>query len=188
MAIDPIMLALMRRGGSGGGGVQADYAQNDPQAADYIKNRPGGYYDGWEITWDGEVGDRLVVNNGEGEQMVKVSDKTPTIGELLGGEITLWGEVGEETFPIAAKDVSSNPFGVSVREDVLAIHEPFETFTETGTYFRKNQHTGAYVKSVGNKTLVKIPAELTTMEGGYAKSTVLFDGVIQSDKLYVQPE
>ena len=29
----------------GGQTVQADWAQNDPSAADYVKNRPGGYYD-----------------------------------------------------------------------------------------------------------------------------------------------
>lgn len=29
--------------GGGGGGVQPDWSQNDPQAADFIKNRPGGY-------------------------------------------------------------------------------------------------------------------------------------------------
>lgn len=34
---------LIEQGG-GGGDVQADWAQNDTTAADYVKNRPGGYY------------------------------------------------------------------------------------------------------------------------------------------------
>lgn len=183
MAIDPIMLALMRKGGGGGSGVQADYAQNDPNAADYIKNRPGGYYDGWEITWDGEIGDRLVVENDESVQFVKVSDKTPTYGELIGGELTFLKEHVEETVPLTKHEVSLLSFGVGVFENVLVIREPYQIFTETGTYFGKDLRNDAYVKSLGNKSLVKIPAELTTMEGGYNGGTVLFDGLIPSDKL-----
>ena len=30
--------------GGGKGGVQSDWAQNDAAAADYVRNRPGGYY------------------------------------------------------------------------------------------------------------------------------------------------
>lgn len=38
----------------GGQTVQADYTQNDPSAANYIKNRPGGYY-GDPVTVDEEI-------------------------------------------------------------------------------------------------------------------------------------
>lgn len=38
----------------GSGGVQPDWAQNDPTAADYVKNRPGGYYDD-PVTVDEEI-------------------------------------------------------------------------------------------------------------------------------------
>lgn len=38
----------------GGTTVQADWAQNDPAAADYVKNRPGGYY-GDLVTVDEEI-------------------------------------------------------------------------------------------------------------------------------------
>lgn len=39
---------------SGSQTVQADWAQNDPSAADYVKNRPGGYY-GDTVTVDEEI-------------------------------------------------------------------------------------------------------------------------------------
>ena len=42
----------------GGEQVQTDYTQNDPTAKDYIKNRPGGYEEGFEITWDGDTAGR----------------------------------------------------------------------------------------------------------------------------------
>ena len=38
----------------GGQTVQADWAQNEPSAADYVKNRPGGYY-GDPVTVDEEI-------------------------------------------------------------------------------------------------------------------------------------
>lgn len=40
--MDPVAIALMRRfgGGGSGSGVQPDWNQNDPAAADYVKNRP----------------------------------------------------------------------------------------------------------------------------------------------------
>lgn len=184
MAIDPIMLALMRKGGGGGSGVQADYAQNDPNAADYIKNRPGGYYDSWEITWDGEIGDRLVVDIDEVAQMIKVSDKTPTAEELLDCKFTSVTKNGEKTQPITTMDVNGNSFGLTVFEGIITvIHEPDKYFTETGTYFQKVKNHEWYIKSLSHKALIKIPAELTTMEGGYVKSTVLFDGLLTSDML-----
>ena len=46
---------------SGGKQVQTDWYQNDATAKDYIKNRIGGYTKttpGYEITWDGAVGDK----------------------------------------------------------------------------------------------------------------------------------
>ena len=188
MAIDPIMLALMRKGGGGGSGVQADYAQNDPNAADYIKNRPGGYYDGWEITWDGEIGDRLVVENGEGEQMVKVSDRVIAYEELTGctvvgkraadGEKLIYVLTNGDIFANSKVGVIVIMGGVAL---VVFTKSDQSPFPETGIYFKKTPED--YIQSISKKSPIKIPAELTTMDGGYVKSTVLFDGVITSDKL-----
>lgn len=188
--IDPIEIALMRKlvgSGGGGSGVQADYAQNDFNAADYIKNRPGGYYDDYEITWDGEIGDRLVVDVGEGKQMVKVSDRVFTTEELVGGEVTITASSDEDTWIITPEEIHTIPPGLALGESIFIISAPVEPCTETGTYFRCEPSTQEYVKSLRNKFLVKIPADLTTMEGGYYKKIVLFDETIPSDMLEIVP-
>ena len=54
----------------GGGGQQSDYNQNDPDAVDYIKNRPGAYdkfFEPVNITWDG---------NTEGKTSVTINANT----------------------------------------------------------------------------------------------------------------
>lgn len=63
-----------------------DWHQNDQTASDYIKNRPGGYtvnYPALNIEWDGVIGDRVVVNDGE-VKLVKVSDEIPKVEQLVG--------------------------------------------------------------------------------------------------------
>lgn len=194
MAIDPIMLALMRRGG--GAGVQPDYAQNDPNAADYIKNRPGGYYDGFDITWDGEIGDRLVVLlnvDGDQQQFVKVSDRRFTDEELIGSVVTARFSIDDrdEAAVVTKKDIIRYPVGVTdvVHGFVFVVTAKIDQhpFPETGTYFRKGEEL--FIRSISKTAkAVKIPAELTTMQGGYVKSTVLFDGLLTSDMLEGIPE
>ena len=77
--------------GGGGGGVQPDWNQNDSTAADYVKNRPGGYTvvtkKGVDIKWDGVIGDREYIDNGGGILLVKVSDEVLTSEQLSGAEI-----------------------------------------------------------------------------------------------------
>ena len=50
--------------GSGGSGVQSDWAQNDATAADYVRNRPGGYYatiPATTYTFDGDLSGKTVL-------------------------------------------------------------------------------------------------------------------------------
>ena len=68
-----------------------DWSQNDEAASDYIKNRPGGYtvnYPALNIEWDGVIGDRVVVDAGEG-MYVKVSDEIPKAEQLVGGIVSV---------------------------------------------------------------------------------------------------
>ena len=78
-------------GGGSGGGVQPDWNQNDETAADYVKNRPGGYTvvtkKGVDIKWDGVIGDREYDDEGGGILLVKVSDEVLTSEQLSGAEI-----------------------------------------------------------------------------------------------------
>ena len=60
---------------------QPDWNQNDPNAKDYIKNRPGGYAvaPSLEITWDGNVDGKETVNVDGNIAIVKIADEAPPI-------------------------------------------------------------------------------------------------------------
>lgn len=61
MTAKDIILARRLGGGSGGSGAgssgQSDWNQNDATAADYVKNRPGGYMSNpaWNTVWSGTL-------------------------------------------------------------------------------------------------------------------------------------
>ena len=77
--------------GAGSSPVHPDWSQNNEAASDYIKNRPGGYtvnYPALNIEWDGVIGDRVVVDAGEG-MYVKVSDEIPKAEQLVGGIVSV---------------------------------------------------------------------------------------------------
>lgn len=63
---------------------QPDWNQNDPNAKNYIKNRPGGYVipPSLEITWDGNTTGKEIVDAGEGFTLVKIADEAPPIDEF----------------------------------------------------------------------------------------------------------
>lgn len=73
------------------GGVQPDWDQNDPTAADYIKNRTH-YDEQTVIEWDGDTTGKISVSNA----FFRVSELTPTAANLLGGRL-LWEREGFET-------------------------------------------------------------------------------------------
>ena len=73
------------------GGVQPDWNQNDPTAADYIKNRTH-YDEQTVIEWDGDTTGKISVSNA----FFRVSELTPTAANLLGGRL-LWEREGFET-------------------------------------------------------------------------------------------
>lgn len=173
--------------GEGGGSIQHDWYQNDSTAADYIKNRPGGYTKttpGYEITWDGAVGDKTVVDGGEA-QFVKVSDRVFTVEELIGATVT----VGDRSFTINNDNIQSQN-GI-INGEAFLCAPPRQQYTiyditipETGTYFLKTEN--GFVSSLSkpdSTTTVKIPAELTTVVGGYdaaERTAVIFDGTVKA--------
>lgn len=188
------VLSVMRRekpddytyGGGGAPQVQTDWNQNDESAVDYIKNRPGGYTKttpGYEITWDGAVGDKVVVDTGE-MQFVKVSDRVFTAEELIGATVT----VGDQSSTINNDNILSQNGVISVRNGVLVCTSPTTiesiTIPETGTYFLKTRE--GFVSSLSkpdSTTTIKIPAELTTVVGGYdtaERTAVIFDGTVKA--------
>lgn len=73
--------------GIGAQSVKPDWNQNDPNAKDYIKNRPGGYAiaPSVEITWDGDTtGKETIVVPNIGT-LVKIADEAPSIDEFAVG-------------------------------------------------------------------------------------------------------
>ena len=67
--------------GIGAQSVKPDWNQNDPNAKDYIKNRPGGYAvaPSLEITWDGDTTGKETIDLGIGSILVKIADEAPPI-------------------------------------------------------------------------------------------------------------
>lgn len=82
----------------GGGSVQADWAQNDPEAKDYVKNRPGGYeIVDFDITWDGNLDGHEVIDASDCVKLVKVSDAVLAQEQLTGAyaEVIIDGEMSK---------------------------------------------------------------------------------------------
>lgn len=170
---------------TGGGGSQADWNQNDESAADYVKNRPGGYTKTtprYEITWDGVVGDKVVVDTGE-MQLVKVSDRVFTVEELIGATMGF----GDQSFIVSNDDIISKN-GIISGEGFLVCSAPTTmqdiTIPEAGTYFAKmGEEFVSSLSKPDSTTTIKIPAELTTVVGGYdaaERTAVIFDGTVKA--------
>ncbi len=66
---------------------QPDWNQNDPNAKDYINNRPGGYVipPSVEITWDGDMTGKETVVVPDNGALVKIADEAPPIDEFNTG-------------------------------------------------------------------------------------------------------
>lgn len=80
-------------GGSGGPSIQPDYLQNDPAAADYIKNRP--FY---------EITEEKTITLKGGDEFIFVEGK---LGLVAGGDyaIEIVGEEGNLSFPATAVEM-----------------------------------------------------------------------------------
>ena len=150
-----------------GGGSQADWNQNDETAVDYVKNRPGGYTKttpGYEITWDGVVGDKVMVDAGE-IQLVKVSDRVFTVEELIGATVT----AGDRSFIINNDNIQSQNDAIIAGGVISVYTAPITiyniTIPEAGTYFVKTEKE--FVSSLStpdSTTTVKIPAKLLQID------------------------
>ena len=168
-----------------------DYHQNDATQPDYIKNRPGGYYQtvpGVDITWDGVIGDRPTAQPDEGMYLVKVGDEVLTAEQLVGA--TVVGVRGAESQSrILSEDKIMSGDGVIVARAgsvILSCSKTTaemggETFTlpETGTYFAYMEVDGdkMYVSGLTKpetQELVPIPGELIVLRSSTAGSTKKF--------------
>ena len=124
--------------------MQTDWNQNDTTAKDYIKNRPGGYEEGFEITWDGDTTGRISAT-AEGMPYVwyKVSDKILPPDQVIGSTITLV-QNGVATQSVITGDAYSEvEFGYMTKDVYVFIVEKTGDFNiginihipEPGVYF-----------------------------------------------------
>lgn len=184
------------------GVVQSDYAQNDATQPDYIKNRPGGYYQtvpGLDITWDGVIGDRPKAPLDEGMYMVKVGDEILTADRVIGSTVvSVRGAESQSRILSEDKIMSGDGFVMETRGSIISCSKTtFEmygmplTLPETGTYFAYTEEAGnkTYVSSLtkpGTQELVPIPGELTNIKGGYdlaGKKVLLPKEYVEQPKL-----
>ena len=127
-------------------GVQPDWNQNDPTAADYIKNRTH-YDEQTVIEWDGDT-TGLVGANGV---LYKVSDVIPAKSDVLGGTITLSNGSAITITPDMTGMTDGDSFTIAEFALIIASAGVFSdkgfSFTETGIYFMSgsNVHTSKLV-------------------------------------------
>lgn len=184
------------------GVVQSDYAQNDATQPDYIKNRPGGYYQtvpGVDITWDGVIGDRPKAQLDEGMYMVKVGDEILTADRVIGATVvSVRGAESQSMILSEDRIMSGDGFVMETRGSIISCSKTtFEidglplTLPETGTYFAHMEEAGdkTYVSGLtkpGTQELVPIPGELTNIKGGYdlaGKKVLLPKEYVEQPKL-----
>lgn len=185
-----------------GGGVQSDYAQNDETQMDYIKNRPGGYYQtvpGVDITWDGIIGDRPKAPLDEGMYLVKVSDEILTADRVIGATVvSVQGAESQSRILSEDQIMSGDGFVMETRGAIIICSKTTVeisgmplTLPETGTYFAYTEEGGnkTYVSGLtkpGTQELVPIPGELTNIKGGYdlaGKKVLLPKEYVEQPKL-----
>lgn len=149
-------------------GTQPDWNQNDETAADYVKNRPGGYTQttpGYEITWDGVIGDKVAVDAGE-MQLVKMSDRVFTTEELIGATMI----AGDRSLIVSNDNINNQNGMIVVNGGCFVCTTPTTindiTIPEAGTYFMKISET-KFVSSLskpGSTATIKIPAKLLQID------------------------
>lgn len=154
----------------GGEQVQSDYAQNDPTAKDYIKNRPGGYEEGWAITWDGDTTGKVFAEVMSGYYVYKVSDKILTADQISGGQMTTTVTGGEtQSNTITSDMVEEFEDAIFVNSFPMIVKNPGEfvvmdgaftiTIPESGVYFPYVSMDGSimYTSSISNISVYPFP-------------------------------
>ena len=175
-------LAAMQ--GLSGGQVQSDYAQNDPTAKDYIKNRPGGYETGFEITWDGDTTGRASAT-AEGAPYVwyKVSDKILTADDIIGATVTAVENGVSQSFVVTSDMIIEQEYGYVIGYSYIFIAAKTGDFNgmhipEPGVYFLNASADGFSVNVSSLSTIIPIPFD----------DKYIPDSIARKDKVYTKDE
>lgn len=149
-----------------GKNVIPDWNQNDPQAEDYIKNRPGGYDipPTVDISWDGDLTGKEKVQMAEGVYLVKIANEAPTfesfnadkafleVGIIYDG--TTSSESGETTIRL---DESGDAYAIGD----IALGVSSDYFENEGMMFSK----GLWFMWVGQAEKTKFVKRITSLDG-----------------------
>lgn len=131
---------------SGGEQVQTDWNQNDTTAKDYIKNRPGGYEERFEITWDGDTTGRVKIT-AKGMPLVwyKVSDKILTADDIIGDTITVIQNGVSQSSVVTSDAVAREDYGVITGDGQIILAAQQGTYVSTmGGFSISIPETGVY--------------------------------------------
>lgn len=157
-------------GGSGGGGssVQSDWNQNDSNAADYVKNRPGGY-ETETVLVDGTYEFTLPEAQTLAAVTVPVYIAEVDInGELVSGE-TYFVEFDGETFELVAVGTGLASVGnlnlLSGAEQ--GDGEPFFAAVLDVLCQVRAYTPGSHTIKISQREVVPLPMQLTSLGGGY---------------------
>lgn len=165
---DIALIKALSGGSSSGGlpsGVQPDWNQNDPTAADYVRNRTH-YEERTVIEWDGDTTGLVVV----GGSLYKVSDVIPAKSDVLGGTITLSDGRAITITPDMTEITDGDSFAINELSVIIASAGAFSSlglpFTETGIYmFSRNglyvsELAYSHIKQLDSKYIPEIQSEL----------------------------
>lgn len=145
-----------RSGGGSGGGVQADWSQNDAEAADFVKNRPGAYMTDPVVT---------EIYNGTLPEMANIQmDYVPNIGDI----VTV--KVGTESIDCTVGDYDGFAYFATVPIEEIAggtatnyvlcgYHESQWIAQTAGTYTGQNAVFEGAIRQI-----VKIPEKFLELE------------------------
>lgn len=141
--------------------VQTDWNQNNATAKDYIKNRPGGYEEGFEITWDGDTTGRVSITmEGMPGGRYKVSDKILTADQIIGSTITMIKNGATKQTVIIDEDISEQEFGYATIDFTVLIAMKQGTFNVNGANISIPE-TGIYFISAGSTTYISSLSNIT---------------------------
>lgn len=154
---------------------QANWAQNDSTAADFVKNRPGAFQvpakDAVTITWDGVIGDKENVDIGAlvggNATLVKVSDEVLYPPYLYNATLTMKNNGNDVHLNISKNDGSNiyvAEYGVTVISDFFGVSfsrdtSMFGMHFSSGTWFLKI-NDAMYAKQIS--TVASAPLDFDT--------------------------
>lgn len=174
----------------GGVQVQSDYAQNDPTAKDYIKNRPGGYETGFEITWDGDTTDRVSAT-AEGAPLAwyKVSDKILTADDIIGATITIVHNGVSQSSVLTSDAVIREDYGVIMRGGLIICAAQQGTYVSTvGVSSISIPETGVYFLYMSSAGTTMYPSSFSNIITHPFDDKYIPDSIPRKDEVYTKDE